>query len=42
MLLNYYLSYPSTYHAKVHRQANQLGMFDVSKEERYIRISKQV
>lgn len=42
MLLNYYLSYPSTEHAKMHRQANRLGLYDVNKEERYNRISKQV
>ena len=42
MLLNYYLSYPSSEKASTHRQANRLGLYDVSKEERYLQISKQV
>ena len=42
LLLNHYMSYPSTQLAETHRQANKLGVLDVDKEERYQRISSQV
>ena len=32
LLLNHYMSYPSTQQAETHRQANKLGVLDVDKE----------
>ena len=42
LLLNHYLSYPSTQDAEIHRQANRLGKLDVNQELRYKQISCRV